>query len=105
MIRDSSPTECKHETHLMTGAETFTDKNSLGRKAPRSYSTQSIEAALSLETQNWSRTAYDRDVVVINAARPYLIESKIRFCTGSNSVRGVSEVCISENLSNSRDWK
>lgn len=39
MIRDSSPTECKHETHLMTGAETFTDKNSLGRKAPRSYST------------------------------------------------------------------
>ena len=85
----------------MTGAETFTDRNSLGRKATRSYSTLSIEAALSLETQNWSRAAYHRDVVVINAARPYLTESKLRFCTESNPVRGVSEVCISENFSNS----
>ena len=105
MIRDSSPTGRMHEPHLMTGAETFTDRNSLGRKATRSYLTQSTEAALSLETQNWSRTAYQRDVVVIDAARSYLTESKLRFCTGSNPVRGVSEVCVSENLLNSHGWK
>ena len=39
-----------------------------------------------------------RSVVVITTAQPHSTKPELRFCTGSNPVRGVSEIRDGENL-------
>ena len=65
------------------------------------YDLKAANSLLKSVPSKASSSMWPRSVVVITTAQIHLTKSELRFYAGSNSARGLSEICNGENL---REW-